>query len=187
MGLEGGEVEGELLLEGGHDEEVLLGFADVSHVHGEQADLLSLRFLLELLVVLEESLCSLDDFGLVDAPEVLQSVDHRCFFVEGLQNLLVGHVVKTQDTVTDTRALEDLDPADFRSVVAVGSAAGLHINTLDINHADLIARHDTALVEVEAMLGLCLLLAFEVLADGMGFEDDAVGFILDLHFLLLGD
>ena len=34
IGLNVGEVEGEFFLEGGHQEEVILGLTDVSHVHG---------------------------------------------------------------------------------------------------------------------------------------------------------
>lgn len=37
------------------------------------------------------------------------------------------------------------------------------------------------------MLSLCLLLAFEVLCDGVALEDDAIGFILNLHLYLLAD
>lgn len=187
MGLHVGEVESELFFERGDEEEIVLGLSDVPDVHAEQTDLLGLGLLLVFLVVLEESLGSLNDFALIDTPEVLQIVDDGRFFVEGLQHLLVCHVIETQDAVTDSRGLEDLDPSNFGSVVAVGSAAGLHVDSFDIHHTDLVARDDTSLIEIESVLGLCLLLALEVLSNGVTLEDDAVGLVLDLHFHLLTD
>lgn len=165
----------------------MLGLSDVPDVHAEQTDLLGLGLLLVLLVVLEESLGSLDNLALVDTPEVLQVVDDRRFFIEGLQHLLVCHVVETQDTVTDSGRLEDLNPSYFGSVITVGSAACLHIDSFDIDHTNLVSRDDTSLVEIESMLGLSLLLALEVLPDGVALEDDAIGLILDLHLHLLAD
>ena len=37
------------------------------------------------------------------------------------------------------------------------------------------------------MLGFCLLLWLEVLLDGVTFQDDSVGFVLDLHLHLFGN
>lgn len=67
------------------------------------------------------------------------------------------------------------------------SAAGLHVHILDIDHSDLVAGYDTALIQVESVFGLGLLLALEVLPDGMAFEDYPVCLVLDLHFDLFGD
>ena len=67
------------------------------------------------------------------------------------------------------------------------SAAGLNIHPLNIDHSDFVARHDTALVQVKSMLGLGLLLALEVLPDGVALQDNPVSLVLDLHLDLLGD
>lgn len=187
MGLDVGEVKSQFLLDRWYKEEILLGLGDVADVHAQQAQLLILGFLLEALVVVEEPSGGLDDFVLVDAPHVLEVVDDRGLFVEGLQHLLVRHVVKTQDTVADSGGLEDLDPPDFRGIVAVSAAACLHIYSLDVDHSDFVAWHDTALVQVEAVLGLGLLLALEVFVDWVSLKDDPVCLVLDLHLDLLGD
>lgn len=67
------------------------------------------------------------------------------------------------------------------------SAASLHIHSLNVDHSNLVAGHDTALVKIEAMFGLGFLLAFEVLLDGVALEDDPVCLVLDLHLYLLSD
>lgn len=67
------------------------------------------------------------------------------------------------------------------------SAAGFDIHSLDVDHSDLVAGYDTALVKVETMLGLGLLLALEVLLDGVALEDDPVCLVFDLHLHLFGD
>lgn len=74
---------------------------------------MALSLLLELLIVLKEPAGSLDDFGLVDSPEVFEVVDHAGLLIECLQDFLVGHVVETQDAVTDSRRLEYLNPSHF--------------------------------------------------------------------------
>lgn len=67
------------------------------------------------------------------------------------------------------------------------SAASLNIHSLNIDHSNLIAGHNTALVKVESVFGLGFLLAFEVFLDGVALEDDPVCLVLDLHLYLLGD
>ena len=155
-------------------------------MHGQQTQLLVLCLLLKLLVVLEETFGCGDDLSLVDAPEILEIVDDRSLLVQGFQHSLVGHEVQSQNAVADSGRLEDLDPPNFTRVVAVSSAAGLDIDSLDIDDPDGISRDNSTLVEVETVLGLGLLLAFEVFADGMSFQHNPIGFIFDLQFDFLG-
>ena len=82
-------------------------------MHTEQVELLTLGLLFEALVIIEEPSGGLHDLILVDAPHVLEVVDNGGLFVEGFQHFLVGHVVKTEDTVTDSRRFEDLNPSDL--------------------------------------------------------------------------
>lgn len=156
-------------------------------MHCQQTQLLVLSFFFVFFVVLEESLGCGDDLMLVDAPEVFEVVDHLGFFVQGLQDLLVGNIVQPQDTVADSSRLEDLNPPDLVGVVAMGAAAGLDVDALDVDDSDSVAWDDTALIEVESVLGLSLLLAFEVLSDGVTLQDDPIGFVFDFHLNFLAD
>lgn len=119
---------------------------------------MTLSLLLEFLIVLKEPTSCLDDFSLIDSPKVFEVVDDACFLIEGLQNFLIGHVVETQDTVTDSCRLEYLNPSHFRSVIAVRSTACLHIHSFDVYHSDLVPRYNTSLIQVESVLRLSLFL-----------------------------
>lgn len=187
MSLDVGEVKRQLLLDGRNKEQILLGFGDVTDMHAEQAEFLTLRLLFESLVIIEESSGGLHDLILVDSPHILKVVDDCGLFIERFQDFFVSHVVKTQDTVADSRGFEDLDPADFGGVVAVSAAACLHVDSFDVDDSDLVTWHNTALVKIEAVLGLCLLLALEVFLDWMALKDDPVCFVFDLHFDLFCD
>lgn len=113
MGLDVGEVKSQLLLDRGDDEEVLLGLGDVSNMHAEKAELLTLSLLFEALVIIKEPSGGLHDLILVDSPHILKIIDDCGLFIEGFQHFLVGHVVKTEDTITDSGRFEDLNPTDF--------------------------------------------------------------------------
>lgn len=113
MGLDVGEVKGQLLLNRWNDEEILLGFGDVSNMHAEKTEFLTLSLLFESLIIIEEPSSGLHDFILVDAPHILKVIDDCGLFIEGFQHFLVGHVVQTEDTITDSRRFEDLYPSDF--------------------------------------------------------------------------
>ncbi len=130
---------------------------------------MTLSFLLELLVVIEESIGSWDNFILFDTPEILELVDNCGLFVEVLHNFLSDHVIQSQDTIRDSGGLEDLDPTNFVGVVSVSSTASLDVNSFDINDSDCVSWYDTSLIQVEAELFLSSFLVFEILADGMSF------------------
>lgn len=113
MGLDVGEVKSQLLLNRRDDEKILLGFRDVSNMHAEKAEFLTLGLLFEALVIIEEPSGGLHDLILVDPPHVFKVIDDCGLFIEGFQHFLVGHVVKTEDTITDSSRFEDFDPTDF--------------------------------------------------------------------------
>lgn len=69
----------------------------------------------------------------------------------------------------------------------MSSAACLHVHPLNVHHSDLVARHNTSLIQVEAVLRLRLFLPLEVLADGVRLEHYSVCFVFDLHLYFFGD
>ena len=69
----------------------------------------------------------------------------------------------------------------------MGSTAGLHIDSIDIDNSDNIAGHDTPLVEMEAMLLFGLAFVLEVFVYFMSFEDNLVCFVFNGHLDLLSD
>lgn len=69
----------------------------------------------------------------------------------------------------------------------MSSAARFDINSLDVHYSNFVSRDDASLIEIKPMLGFCLLLGLEVLLDGVTFQDDPVGFVLDLHLHLFGN
>ena len=72
-----------------------------------------MSFLFELFVVVEESVGSADDLIAWNAPEILEFVDDVGLLVKLLHNFLSCHVIKSQNTVTDSGGLENLDPSDL--------------------------------------------------------------------------
>jgi hypothetical protein len=104
--------------------------------------------------------------------------------VHDVDSLFLGAVIKTNDTVGDALGLLDLDPTDFGTVVAVSTATGLSIEALDVDNSKLVARNDTSLVQMEAILPFGLSLVHEVLGDRFACVDDAIGGVLDFHLFI---
>ena len=83
--------------------------------------------------------------------------------------------------------LDDTDPADFSSIVAVSTAASLCIDTINVDNSEGVAWNNTSLIEVETILLLSLCLIHEVLVNSVAVVDDSVGLILDGSLLILSD
>ena len=66
----------------------------------------------------------------------------------------------------------------------MSTTARLGIDALDLDDAERVARHDTTLVEAEAMLTLGLGLIHEALVNGVAFVDDAIRSVLNLLLLV---
>ena len=69
----------------------------------------------------------------------------------------------------------------------MGAAASLCVDALDVDDAERVARHDTALVQTEAVLALGLRLVHEALRDVVPIVDEAVGSVFYLLLLLAGE
>jgi len=67
----------------------------------------------------------------------------------------------------------------------MGTAASFGVHISDINDAERVAGHDTALVQREAVLQLSFRLVHEALGDGVAFTDEAVGLVLYFDLFLL--
>ena len=83
--------------------------------------------------------------------------------------------------------LDDTDPADFSSIVAVSTAASLCIDAINVDNSEGVAWNNTSLIEVETILLLSLCLIHEVLVNSVAVVDDSVGLILDGSLLILSD
>jgi hypothetical protein len=95
VSLDVGEIESKLFLKRRHKEKIILGLRNISCVHGQQVDLLTLGFLLVFFKIFEEAASGGDNLVLVNSPQILEVVDDSRLLVERLQNLLVRHVIET--------------------------------------------------------------------------------------------
>lgn len=120
----------------------------------------------------------------VDVADVAQQV---AFVVEPLERLVPADVVEADDAVGDAGGFEDADDADLAGVVAVRAAAGLGVDALDLDDADVGRGDRAALLEVHAPLELGVLLVVEGLGDPAVVVHDFVGAVFDGAFLLVGD
>lgn len=66
------------------------------------------------------------------------------------------------------------------------SATGFYVDVANVDYSQLVARHNTSLVEAEAVLLLGFRLAHKAFVNGRCAENDLVNFILNLLLLLLG-
>ena len=69
----------------------------------------------------------------------------------------------------------------------MGSAAGLNVCLLDVDDSQVVSRHNTSLVESEAVLFLRLGLVHEALVDLFSAENNSIRLIFDVDFLLLSE
>lgn len=123
----------------------------------------------------------------MDAPQVTELVEDISFRVESFDGLFTSDEVQSDGTIGNSGSSQKLDPTDFRSVVSVSTAASFDVSIFDVDDSELVTGDDTTLVESETEFELSLGLVHEVLVDGLGSEDDSVGFIFNLDFFLLGD
>ena len=142
---------------------------------------------LEFFIIFKESLCCSYYFILIDAPKIFKIVDDISFFVQRFKNFVVGNIVKTQNTVTDSCRFVNLYPTYLTCIVTVSSAASLNIDSFDVHNSDSVAGNNTSLIEVESMLRFSFFLTLEIFADRMAFQNDSVGLVLNLHFFFFGN
>jgi hypothetical protein len=96
-------------------------------------------------------------------------------------------VIESQNTITDSGCLDELDPAYLTRVVSMCPTTCLNIHIVDVYNPDSVAWHNTSLVKVKAMLLLGCLFVLEVFGDLVTLQDYFVCLVFDLHFLFLGD
>lgn len=132
---------------------------------------------------MEESQRSIFDLLLVYSPCLTKVVKDAGLVVEDLDCALLGDVLHTDDTVTDSGGSQKSEPADFAGIIGVSTTASLSVDTLNLNNAERISGDNTTLVKAEAMLAFCLGLVNEALIDCVAFVNDTVGSVL--NFLLL--
>jgi len=123
----------------------------------------------------------------VDAPQVTELVEDVSFRVESFDGLFTSDEVQSDGTISNSSGSQKLDPTDFRSVVSVSTAASFDVSIFDVDDSELVTGDDTTLVESETEFELSLGLVHEVLVDGLGSQDDSIGFVFNLDFFLLGD
>jgi len=131
----------------------------------------------------EETQCCVLDLLLVDTPSLTKITEDISLEVEHLNSALLGNILHTHDTIADSGGFQESEPANFASVVGVSTTARLYINTLDLDDAKRVSRHNTTLVKAETMLTLGLSLFHEALADVVTIVDHTVGSVLDLLLL----
>lgn len=107
--------------------------------------------------------------------------------VEDLNGLLLSDVVQTDDTIGDALGLDHSNPTDLSGVIAVSTAAGFGVDTLDVDDSQGVAGDDTTLVEMETVLLLSVSLVHEVFVDGVAVVDDSVGLIFNGALIFLRD
>ena len=95
---------------------------------------------------MEEAKGGVLELLLVDTPSVTEVVQDSSLAVENLNCSLLANVLKTDDTVGDTRRSEDADPTNLGGVISMGSTAGLSVDAFDVDNTERVAWHDTALV-----------------------------------------
>ena len=165
-----------------------IGVASEQVLDLQVKDLLVLLFGLarEALVLVEEAGSSHLNLALINAPGVAQGVHNLGLRVHDFDGPVASNVVQTHDTVRDALGLQDANPSNLSSVVGVGTAACLLIDTLDVDDSEGVSRHDTALVKTEAVLLFRLALVHKSFVDVHTFVDEAVGLVLDSLFFFLG-
>jgi hypothetical protein len=123
--------------------------------------------------------------ALLDTPALAELVQDVLLLVHNINSSLLADVVETDDSILHALSLEHPDPADLSSVIAVSSTAGLSVNSVNIDHSELISRHDTSLIQREPVLPLSLGFVHHSFVDSGTLGDDPVGFVLDVLLLLL--
>jgi len=123
----------------------------------------------------------------VDAPQVAELVEDVSFRVESFDGLFTSDEVQSDGTIGNSGGSQKLDPTDFRSVVSVSTAASFDVSVFDVDDSELVTGDNTTLVESETEFELSLGLVHEVLVDGLGSEDDSVGFVFNFDFFGLSD
>ena len=142
---------------------------------------MTLSFFLEFFVILKESFSCSYNLILVDAPKIFKIVDDISFFVQRFKNFVVGNIVKTQNTVTDSCRFVNFYPTYLTCIVTVSSAASLNIDSFDVHNSNSISWNNASLIEVESMLRFCFFLTLKIFADRMTLQNDSVSLVLNLH------
>lgn len=182
------EVNGGVSFFGLEDDALAIGVIDnVLSLEVQDSLFLLLGGVLQALVVLEDSGGSINNGAVVDAPQVAELVEDISFSVKSFDGLFTSDEVQSDGTIGNSGGSQKLDPTDFRSVVSMSTAAGFDVSIFDVNDSELVTGDDTTLVESETKFKLSLGLVHEVLLDGLGSEDNSVGFVFNFDFFLLGD
>lgn len=170
------------------DDALAFGVVDnVLSLEVQDSLFLLLGGVLQALVVLEDSGGSINNSAVVDAPQVAELVEDVSFSVKSFDGLFTSDEVQSDGTIGNSGGSQKLDPTDFRSVVSMSTAAGFDVSVFDVDDSELVTGDDTTLVESETEFKLSLGLVHEVLLDGLGSEDNSVGFVFNFDFFLLGD
>lgn len=116
-----------------------------------------------LFVSQEEGLrCGLD-FLLGNSPELHQLVEHSLVALKVVEHLLSGNQLNPDNSVCNSLGVDNLDPADLGSAVAVGSATSLHVVVLYLNHSQSVSGNNSSLVKTVSVFQLGVLLVLESL------------------------
>lgn len=159
---------------------------DIFHLEVQDLLFLTSAFVGVFLGFLEEFVSSFNDQILRNRPELLKVVENLLLSVKSLDGSFTSDVVKSDDTVLDFGGSEDLNPTDFRSIIAVSTAASLNVSVFDVDDSELVSWNNTSLVQSESVLELGLSLVHVEFLDLSALEDDSVGLVLNFDFLLLG-
>lgn len=187
MGVHTWEIKSWFSLESGDNKAGIFQLLYVSNLHAEKRKFLILIDLLEFLVFVEKSGGGWDDVFQFNAPQVFKLVNNCSLFVQGLHNFLACHVIKTKNTVTDSRRFNDLNPSYFGSVVSMSTAASLNIYSFNVYNSDSIARNNATLVKSETELLLCFFLILKVFSNFVAFQNYFIGLVFYLHFYFLSN
>jgi hypothetical protein len=104
---------------------------------------------------------------LIYAPKIFKIIYNICFFIQRLKNFVISNIVKTKNTITNSRWFVNFNPTNFTCIVAVSSAASLNVNSFNIDNSDSIAWNNTSLIKIESMLGFSFFLTLEVFTNRM--------------------
>jgi hypothetical protein len=104
---------------------------------------------------------------LINAPKILQVINDIGLFIQRLEDFSVCNIVKTKNTITDSRWFVYFNPTNFTCIITVSSAASLNINSFNVNNSDSITWDNTSLIKIESMLRFSLFLTLEVFTDRM--------------------
>ena len=141
----------------------------------------------QLFVFIEESVGGNQDLFLVHSPSFTKGVHDVLIGVQRIDCFFESNVVKSHNTVGDSLCLDNFDPSDLSSAVAMCSAAGFSVDSFDVDNSKLISWNHTTLIKVETELPLSLSFVHERFVDVTALVDDSVGLVLNSSLFLFAE